>query len=223
LIEVGKAMSWNSGRRFTVIVGALAIFAGMPAAFGATGVSSGCVANTGVVSAERATDFLANPGGLLDQFKDGQGGLASAVRDLLTARPETVDGIVSLTKASSTDQSRAIGAGLGTAASVCVLSQPGVAQLIQEAVLKTENPDLIQSFTSITGDIPTEATNGADPTGETTAGGGPGSTAAEARGGGASSTAPTVVNQSGPGAASQTQTLFAATSTAVLTSVSPSR
>ncbi|XUJ32745.1 hypothetical protein ACQ5SK_30960 [Bradyrhizobium japonicum] len=193
----------------------------MPAAFGATGVSSGCVANTGVVSAERATDFLANPGGLLDQFKDGQGGLASAVRDLLTARPETVDGIASLAKASSADQSRAIGAGLGTAASVCVLSQPGVAQLIQEAVLKTENPDLIQSFTSITGDIPTEATNGADPTGETTAGGGPGSTAAEARGGAATSTQPTVVNQSGPGPASQT--LFAATSTAVLTSVSPSR
>ncbi|BAL12720.1 hypothetical protein BJA01nite_43730 [Bradyrhizobium japonicum] len=204
-----------------MIVGALALFAGMPAAFGATGVSSGCVANTGVVSAERATDFLANPGGLLDQFKDGQGGLASAVRDLLTARPETVDGIASLAKASSADQSRAIGAGLGTAASVCVLSQPGVAQLIQEAVLKTENPDLIQSFTSITGDIPTEATNGADPTGETTAGGGPGSTAAEARGGAATSTQPTVVNQSGPGPASQT--LFAATSTAVLTSVSPSR
>ncbi|AHY48992.1 hypothetical protein BJS_07300 [Bradyrhizobium japonicum SEMIA 5079] len=204
-----------------MIVGALALFAGIPAAFGATGVSSGCVANTGVVSAERATDFLANPGGLLDQFKDGQGGLASAVRDLLTARPETVDGIASLAKASSADQSRAIGAGLGTAASVCVLSQPGVAQLIQEAVLKTENPDLIQSFTSITGDIPTEATNGADPTGETTAGGGPGSTAAEARGGAATSTQPTVVNQSGPGPASQT--LFAATSTAVLTSVSPSR
>jgi hypothetical protein len=221
---MGMAMILNSGTRFTLVVGALAIFAGMPAAFGATGVSSGCVANTGIVSAERATDFLANPSGLLDQFKDGQGGLASAVRDLLTARPETVEGIGSLAKASSTDQSRAIGAGLGTAASTCVLSQPQVAQLIQEAVLKTENPDLIASFTSITGDIPTEATNGADPTGETSAGGGPGSTAADARGGSASSTEPAVVNQSGPGAASQpTQTLFAATTTSVLTSVSPSR
>jgi hypothetical protein len=219
---MGMAMILKFGRRFTVVVGALAMFAGMPAAFGATGVSSGCVANTGIVSAERATDFLANPSALLDQFKDGQGGLASAVRDLLTARPETVEGISSLAKASSADQSRAIGAGLGTAASTCVLSQPQVAQLIQEAVLKTENPDLIASFTSITGDIPTEATNGADPTGETTAGGGPGSTAADGRGGAASSTQPTVVNQSGPGAASQ-QTLFAATSTAVLTSVSPSR
>ncbi|MCS3727615.1 hypothetical protein [Bradyrhizobium betae] len=214
-------MSWNSGRRFVVVVGALVSLAGMPSAFAATGVSAGCVANSGIVSAERATEFLANPSGLLDQFKDGQGGLASAVRDLLTARPETVDGIASLAKASSADQSRAIGAGLGTAASTCVLSQPGVAQLIQEAVLKTENPDLITSFTSITGDIPTEVTAGADPTGETTAGGGPGSTAAEARAGASSATEPTVVNQSGAGAAPQT--LFAATSTAVLTSVSPSR
>jgi hypothetical protein len=215
-------MTGNSIKRFTVIIGALAFVAGTPAAFGATGVSAGCVANTGAVSAERATDFLSNPSGLLDQYRDGQGGLASAVRDLLTARPETVEGIGSLAKASSADQSRAIGAGLGTAASVCVLSQPGVAQLIQEAVLKTENPELIQSFTSITGDIPTEATNGADPTGETTAGGGQGSSAAEARSGSANTPEPTVVNQGGPGAASQ-QTLFAATSTAVLTSVSPSR
>ncbi|MBR0842772.1 hypothetical protein JQ607_21430 [Bradyrhizobium liaoningense] len=214
-------MNLKFGGHFTLIVGGLALLAGTPSAFGATGVSTGCVANTGIVSAERATDFLANPGALLDQFKDGQGGLASAVRDLMTARPETVEGVVSLAKASSADQSRAIGAGLGTAASVCVLSQPGVAQLIQEAVLKTENPDLIQSFTSITGDIPTEATNGADPTGETTAGGGLGSTAAEARGGAATSTSPTVLNQSGPSAAAQT--LFAATSTSVLTSVSPSR
>ncbi|QDF36207.2 hypothetical protein FJN17_00710 [Bradyrhizobium symbiodeficiens] len=199
------------------------MFAATSAAFGATGVSTGCVANSGIISAERATDFLANPGALLDQFKDGQGGLASAVRDLLTARPETIEGIASLAKASSTDQSRAIGAGLGTAASVCVLSQPQVAQLIQEAVLKTDNPELIQSFTSITGDIPTEATNGADPTGETTAGGGPGSTAAEARGGAASATQTTVLNQSGPSPSAASQTLFAATSTAVLTSVSPSR
>nr|QDF36207.1 hypothetical protein FJN17_00710 [Bradyrhizobium symbiodeficiens] len=216
-------MIWNSGSRFTAIVGALALFAATSAAFGATGVSTGCVANSGIISAERATDFLANPGALLDQFKDGQGGLASAVRDLLTARPETIEGIASLAKASSTDQSRAIGAGLGTAASVCVLSQPQVAQLIQEAVLKTDNPELIQSFTSITGDIPTEATNGADPTGETTAGGGPGSTAAEARGGAASATQTTVLNQSGPSPSAASQTLFAATSTAVLTSVSPSR
>lgn len=216
-------MSLTTGRHLAVIVGGLALFAGMPAAFGATGASSGCVADAGIVSAERATDFLANPQGLLVQYKDGQGGLASAVRDMLTARPETVEGIASLSKASSADQSRAIGAGLGTAASVCVLSQPAVAQQIQEAVLKTENPALIQSFTSITGDIPTEATTGADPTGETTAGGGQGSDAVAAGGGAATSSEPVALNQSGGSATSPTQALFAATTTPVLTSVSPSR
>ncbi|UFW88716.1 hypothetical protein BjapCC829_09550 [Bradyrhizobium barranii] len=127
---------------------------------------------------------------------------------------------MSLAKASTEDQSRAIGAGLGTAASVCVLSQPDVAQRIQEAVLKTGNAPLIQSFTSITGDIPTEAINGADPTGETTTGGGGTNSAPAERGGSATTTAPFVLNSGGGGAA---PTLFTAATTTTLTSVSPSR
>jgi hypothetical protein len=209
--------------RLTVVVGTLAFFAGTSQLIAATGVSGGCVANTGQVSAERANTFLANPAALLDQFKEGQGGLASEIRDLLTARPETVEGVVSLARASSADQSRAIGAGLGTAASVCVLSQPGVAQLIQEAVLKTENPALIQSFVSITGDIPTEAINGADPTGETTAGGG-NAAPTNQRGGGA--TAPTQTPFLTQAAGAAAQTLFSAATaaqTTTLISVSPSR
>jgi hypothetical protein len=201
--------------------GLLMLLAGTANSIAATGTSGGCVANTGLVSAERATQFLANPEGLLNQYKEGQGGLASEVRDLLTARPETVEGIVSLAKASSVDQSRAIGAGLGTAASVCVLSQPGVVTLIQEAVLKTENRDLIQSFQSITGDIPTEAISGADPTGETTAGGGNASATPQQRGGAVSSPETPILNDSG----AATQRLFsaAAATTPLLVSVSPSR
>lgn len=207
-----------------VILGATALLGTGSPLFAATGNSSPCGANANLVSAETANAFLSNPEALLDQFKEGQGGLASQIRDFLTSRPETVDGIVSLARASSEAQSRAIGSGLGTAASVCVLSQPDVAQRIQEAVLKTENAPLIESFTSITGDIKTEATNGADPTGETSTGGGGANTAAPERGGAASNTNPTVVNTAGPGAASQTQTLFAAAATTTtLTSVSPSR
>ncbi|WP_244623248.1 hypothetical protein [Bradyrhizobium sp. MOS001] len=209
-----------------VILGATALLGTVSPSFSATGNSSPCGPNANVVSAEKANSFLSNPAALLDQFKDGQGGLASQIRDFLTSRPETVEGIVSLARASNEDQSRAIGAGLGTAASVCVLSQPEVAQRIQEAVLKTENPPLIESFTGITGDIKTEATNGADPTGETTTGGGGANSAAPERGGAASNTAPTTLNTAGPGAASQTQTqtLFtAAATTTTLTSVSPSR
>ncbi|MFK4727671.1 hypothetical protein ABIE89_008771 [Bradyrhizobium niftali] len=209
-----------------VVVGFTALFGTVAPSFAATGNNTACGANTNLVSAESANSFLSNPAALLDQFKQGQGGLASQIRDFLTSRPETVEGIVSLARASNEDQSRAIGAGLGTAASVCVLSQPDVAQRIQEAVLKTENPPLIESFTGITGDIKTEATSGADPTGETSTGGGGGTNPAAAeRGSAATSTTPVVLNAGGPGAQAQTQTLFtaAATTTTPLTSVSPSR
>lgn len=186
----------------------------------------GCVPNPAAVSPERATQFLEKPEALLDQFKDGQGGLASQVRDLLTNRPETLEGMRSLAKASSEDQGRAIGAGMGTAAAVCVLSQPQFAQQIQETALKSEKAGLIQSFTSITGDIQTEAISGADATGDTTAGGGEGATADQGRGGAVSSST-SISFSAGAGAGSQTtqtNTLFAAsTGTSSLTTTSPSR
>ncbi len=221
------AIIMKSGKVFSVLLGVAALYGTITPSFAATGNSAPCGANANLVSAERANTFLSNPAALLDQFKDGQGGLASEIRDLLTSRPETVEGIVSLARASNEEQSRAIGAGLGTAASVCVLSQQGVAQLIQEAVLKTDNAALIASFTSITGDIQTDVTSGADPTGETTAGGGSNAGGGQDRGGAATSTDPVALNTSGGSASAQaqTQTLFtaAATTTTSLTSVSPSR
>jgi hypothetical protein len=183
--------------------------------------TGGCVPNSPLISAERATQFLENPDALLNQYKDGQGGLASEIRDLLTIRPETLEGMASLAKASSADQSRAIGAGLGTAASVCVLTQPAFAQQIQEVVLKTENPSLIQSFVSITGDIPTEAISGADPNGDTTSGGGRGTTTTGSPGGVSSVNSLTF---QAAGSSSSTTSLFtaaAAAGTTVLTPVSP--
>jgi hypothetical protein len=220
-----SAVIMQSGKVLSVLLGVAALYGTIVPSFAATGNSAACGANANLISAERANTFLANPAGLLDQFKEGQGGLASEIRDLLTSRPETVEGIVSLARASNEEQSRAIGAGLGTAASVCVLSQQGVAQLIQEAVLKTENAALIASFTSITGDIQTDVTSGADPTGETTAGGGSNAGGGQGRGGSATSTDPVVLNTSGGSAQAPTQTLFtaAATTTTSLTSVSPSR
>lgn len=196
----------------------------MTAATPTFAAQSGCVPNPAVTS-ERATQFLGNPEALLDQFKDGQGGLAAQVRDLLTNRPESLEGMVSLAKASSADQGRAIGAGMGTAAAVCVLTQPQFAQEIQAVALKTENAGLIQSFTSVTGDIPTEAITGADANGDTTAGGGQ-AAASDPRAGGAISPTPPPSFSVGSGTASQTTTttLFAAsTGTSSLTATSPSR
>lgn len=202
-------------------VGLGAALLAMAAASSTFAAQSGCVPSSAITS-ERATQFLGNPEALLDQFKEGQGGLAAQVRDLLTNRPESLEGMASLAKASSDDQGRAIGAGMGTAAAVCVLTQPQFAQQIQEVALKTEKPGLIQSFTSITGDIPTEAITGADANGDTTAGGGQ-AAAPEQRAGGAISPPPPPSFTAGAGAAPQT-TLFAASSgTSSLTPTSPSR
>jgi len=193
----------------------------------APAADGGCVPNSKLVTAERATQFLENPDALLAQYKEGQGALASEIRDLLTIRPETLEGMASLSRASSIDQSRAIGAGLGTAASVCVLTQPAFAQQIQEVVLKTENPALIQSFVSITGDIPTEAITGADANGDTTAGGGRGTTERERAGAVPTSNTPFLTQSAGSiPTATTTQTLFgpaSVTGTPGLTPVSPSR
>lgn len=197
----------------------LAIIAATPT----LAAQNSCVPNPDAVTSERAIQFLGNPEALLNQFKDGQGGLASQIRDLLTNRPESLEGIASLAKASSDDQGRAIGAGMGTAAAVCVLTQPQFAQQIQEVALKTEKSGLIQSFTSITGDIPTEAIAGADANGDTSAGGGQ-AAASEPRAGGAFSPTPPPSFSVGAGPASQTTTLFAAsTGTSSLTATSPSR
>ncbi|MET4389264.1 hypothetical protein ABIB73_005033 [Bradyrhizobium sp. F1.4.3] len=204
-------------------VGLGAALLAMTAATSTFAAQPGCVPNPDAVTSERAIQFLDKPEALLDRFKDGQGGLASQVRDLLTNRPETLEGMGSLAKASSDDQGRAVGAGMGTAAAVCVLTQPQFAQQIQAVVLKTENAGLIQSFASITGDIPTEAITGADANGDTTAGGGQGTTA-EQRGGGTINSTPTSSFTSGPSPTVQTNTLFAAsTGTSSLTTTSPSR
>jgi hypothetical protein len=206
-------------------VGLGAALLAMTAATSTFAAQNGCVPNPDSVTSERAIQFLGNPEALLDKFKDGQGGLASQIRDMLTNRPETLEGMGSLAKASSDDQGRAIGAGMGTAAAVCVLTQPQFAQEIQAAALKTEKAGLIQSFTSITGDIPTEAITGADANGDTTAGGGQ-AAAPEPRAGGAISPAPPPSFSVGPSPTTQTTTttLFAAsTGTSSLTATSPSR
>jgi hypothetical protein len=187
----------------------------------ATAVDVSCAPLAGGMTAERATQFLDNPTALLGGFPEGdEGKLSAAVRDFATMRPETLEGIRSLSGASSPSQNRAIGAGLGTAASTCVISHPATAALIQEAVLKTENSDLIQSFESITGDVPTNVVPGSDPNGESVVGGGRGSDATQSAGGISASNTTTFSRGSTPTAA----TFFTAassTSTNVLAPISP--
>jgi len=151
---------------------AVAISALPNASFAATAYSGACAAPSPQFTAEKATSFLEAPAAFLSNFAEGGGALSSAIRDLVTIRPETLEGIPSLSEAATPEQNSAIGAGLGTAAAICVVSQPATAIDIQAAALKSGSSDLLTSFTSITGDIPTNVTPASDPTGESTAGGG---------------------------------------------------
>jgi hypothetical protein len=160
------------------------VLLGLPdASFAATAYSGACAPASPQITAEKATNFLEAPAALLANFADGGGALSSAIRDLVTIRPETLEGISSLAEAATPEQNSAIGAGLGTAAAICVVSQPATAIDIQAAALKSGSNDLLTSFTSITGDIPTNVTPGSDPTGESTAGGGRGGTPSQSAGG----------------------------------------
>lgn len=169
--------------RLHYFVFAVVLLGSSDASFAATAYSGACAPASSQVTAERATNFLDSPAAFLASYAGGGGALSSAIRDLVTIRPETLEGIPSLAEAATPEQNSAIGAGLGTAASICVVSQPATAIDIQAAALKSGSNDLLTSFTSITGDIPTNVTPGSDPTGESTAGGGKGGTAVQQAGG----------------------------------------
>lgn len=137
------------------------------------------------MTAERASQFLGQPGSLFEQSSTLPGSLAMMVRDLTMSRPESIPGMVALANLAAPDQLRAIGAGLGTAAAVCALSQPATAQRIQEAVLATNKPEIVLAYTSIVGEVQTEAVPDLPATGETTPGGGRGVATTPASSGGA--------------------------------------
>jgi hypothetical protein len=196
-----------------------AAFLGLPdASFAATAYSGACASPSPQITAEKATNFLEAPAALLANYADGGGALSSAIRDLVSTRPETLEGIQSLSEAATPDQNSAIGAGLGTAAAICVVSQPATAMDIQAAALKSGSNELLTSFTSITGDIPTNVTPGSDPTGESTAGGGKGGGTPTQQAGGVTGTSDT---QSFSAARTTINNVFSAVAAAPAVVVSP--
>ncbi|WP_420103469.1 hypothetical protein [Bosea sp. (in: a-proteobacteria)] len=134
-------------------------------------VGNGACGTLPDMTAERAAAFLNQPAALLGQASNIGGSLAAAIRDFAITRPETLSGVPALANDASADQLRAIGAGLGTAAAMCALSQPNTALRIQETVLATNKPEVVNAYTSIVGDVATEAIPELPATGETTAGG----------------------------------------------------
>ncbi len=196
-----------------------AVLLGLPdAGFAATAYSGACAPASAQITAEKAISFLEAPAALLANFADGGGALSSAIRDLVSIRPETLEGIQSLAEAATPEQNSAIGAGLGTAAAICVVSQPATAMDIQAAALKSGSSELLTSFTSITGDIPTNVAAASDPTGESTAGGGRGGTPTQSSGG---VTGSSPSSQSFSPASSSVNNVFAAAAAAPAVALSP--
>ena len=84
-----------------------AAFLGLPdASFAATAYSGACASPSPQITAEKATSFLDAPAALLANYADGGGALSSAIRDLVSTRPETLEGIQSLCEAKVTNECR---------------------------------------------------------------------------------------------------------------------
>ena len=116
------------------------------------------------------SDFKAAPTSLLQQYPTGGPQLISRVRDLGASDPTTLPGLIALLKdtATTTDQMRAIVAGLAQVARMAAQQDQAYANEIQTAIAGTGNPDVIAAYQAATGDVAIAATGGG-------AGGGSGS------------------------------------------------
>jgi len=129
---------------------------------------------------------LTPPDQLLSRFPEGNGALVSEIRNLVATNPANLAAITALAARATPAQKRAIGAGLGQAAGVCSRPNPDAARLIQEAVVRLNDRDILLSFQGVTGDRQTAAVGGAGGTGGSQGGAGVGSTPGSGGGGGGS-------------------------------------
>ncbi|MBR0957317.1 hypothetical protein [Bradyrhizobium japonicum] len=119
------------------------------------------------------SDFKASPNSLLQQYPTGGPQLISRVRDLGASDPTTLPGLIALLKdsATTTDQMRAIVAGLAQVARMAAQQDQAYANEIQSAIAGTGNPDVIAAYQAATGDVAIAATGGGAGGGGTGAGG----------------------------------------------------
>ncbi|TFV73709.1 hypothetical protein E4K64_21120 [Bradyrhizobium frederickii] len=108
------------------------------------------------------SEFKAAPNSLLQQYPTGGPQLISRVRDLGASDPTTVPGLIALLKdpATTTDQMRAIVAGLAQVARMAAQQDQAYANEIQAAIAGTGNPDVIAAYQAATGDVAIAATGG---------------------------------------------------------------
>jgi hypothetical protein len=102
-------------------------------------------------SAISVADFVANPGALLALYPLGGGSMVSDVRDLVTADMQTVDPLLSLVATANSEQKNALGTGLGLAALDLARSNPQAASVIQNALVRLNDPTLLAAYAAVTG------------------------------------------------------------------------
>jgi len=96
-------------------------------------------------------DFVANPGALLTLYPLGGGSMVSDVQDLVEADMQTVDPLLSLVATANSEQKNALGTGLGLAALDLARSNPQAASIIQNALVRLNDPTLLAAYAAVTG------------------------------------------------------------------------
>jgi hypothetical protein len=87
--------------------------------------------------AQTIQEFLSDPAALLAQFPDGGQQMVARVRDLAASDASTLSALVGLLATANTNQTNAIGTGLGQTAVLAVKTDPPYANAIQQAIART--------------------------------------------------------------------------------------
>ena len=102
-------------------------------------------------SAISVADFVANPGALLTLYPLGGGSMVSDVRDLVQTDMQTLNPLLSLVPTANSEQKNALGTGFGLAALDLERSNPQAALVIQNALVRLNDPTLLAAYAAVTG------------------------------------------------------------------------
>jgi hypothetical protein len=105
--------------------------------------------------------FLANPGQLLNDFRNGGVGLTKQVVDLVDSDKATLATLIAIAKTANEDQRKAIAGALAQVAKAYASSgDPAFANQIQQAVANSGLPEFAKAYAEAAGDTGTASTGG---------------------------------------------------------------
>lgn len=116
--------------------------------------------NGATLSPAAVSAFQANPGQLLNQFRDGGPDLTKQVVDLVGSDKATLATIIALAKTANEDQRKAIANGLAQVAKAYAQGDPGFANQIQLSVANSGLPEFAKAYAEAAGDTGTASTAG---------------------------------------------------------------